>query len=71
MTRSRERDATVITVTSSPVVQQATGAIGVLLETQELGPIVLPLNLEAIAILRQVLADAEALLRRGSGTAQL
>jgi hypothetical protein len=67
--QSRERDGTVITVISSPVVQQATGAIGVLLETQELGSIVLPLNLEKIAILRQVLADAEVLLRRGSGTA--
>lgn len=69
MAQSREIHATTITVTASPIVQQATGATALVLVTQELGPIALPLNLETIQLLRRVLADAEALLQRGGGTA--
>jgi hypothetical protein len=58
-----------IIVRRSWVGEQATGAIALLLETQEQGTMALPLSLEAIDILRQDLAKAEVLLRRGVGSA--
>jgi len=58
-----------ITVLRSWIGQHASGATALLLETQEVGIIALPLNLEGISIIRQDLAKAEILLQRGLGTA--
>jgi hypothetical protein len=58
-----------ITVVRTWIGQQATGATALLLETQEMGTIALPLSLEGIELLRQDLAKAEVLLRRGTGSA--
>jgi DNA-binding response OmpR family regulator len=58
-----------VTVRRSWIAEQETGAIGLLLETCEQGTMALPLSLEAIDSLRQDLALAETLLRRGIGTA--
>jgi len=58
-----------VTVRRSWIGEQATGATVLLLDTLEHGIMALPLSIEAIEILRQNLAKAEVVLRRGVGRA--
>ena len=58
-----------VTVKNSQAVTNATGATALALDTVERGPIAFVLSLEAIAILRKDLAEAEMMLRQPPGRA--
>ena len=69
MARSKDGFAETVTVRGCWPAARPEGATALVLDTIEVGPIAFVLSPEAIAGIRQALADAEALMSRGVGRA--
>ena len=69
MGRRPDRVLQTVTVRSCWTAGAASGAVALVLDTVEVGPIAFAVTLETIGILRQELALAEAALGRPAGNA--